>query len=337
MKVLFDHPYPFWLAHGGFRTQIEHTKRGLEQIGVEVEFARWWDPDQKGDLVHFFSVAQTEYLRLANRQNLPVVMTPLLSSPCNRSHWQLALQGALVRTVRAVPFFRASKEQLRLTAYDASRHLIVGLEAERKVLVRVFGIDAQQISIAPLGLSNTYLQAGIGKRKGDNLICTGTIHSVKRTVLLANLAREAQVPVLFVGKPYHPTDPYWLKFKGLIDNKWVRYHPHVETEAEMISLLQAARGFVLYSEYENWCLSASEAAACGLPLLLPDQNWSRERFGSEARYFSPGNARDHVSVIQQFYQECPGLSVPRKSLFSWQEVARVLKAAYDRVLSSPQL
>ena len=55
----------------------------------------------------------------------------------------------------------------------------------------------------------------------------------------------------------------------------------------MVALLQASRGFVLMSQFENWCLSAHEAVACGLPVLVPDQNWSRERFGNAARYFQP--------------------------------------------------
>ena len=33
MKVLFDHPNPFMLAHGGFQNQIEQTKKAPERIG----------------------------------------------------------------------------------------------------------------------------------------------------------------------------------------------------------------------------------------------------------------------------------------------------------------
>ena len=46
MKVLFDHPNPFLLAHGGFQTQIVQTKVALERIGVEVDWLRWWDDEQ---------------------------------------------------------------------------------------------------------------------------------------------------------------------------------------------------------------------------------------------------------------------------------------------------
>jgi glycosyltransferase involved in cell wall biosynthesis len=334
MKVLFDHPSPFFLAHGGFETQILQTKAGLESLGVEVECARWWDRGQKADLIHYFSAARPEYLRLAQAQKLPVVMTQLFTETCNRPGWKLILQGAAVQSILAVPFFRATKDQLNWSAYQAASHLVVGLEAEKEVLFKVFRAPPSRVSVVPLGLSKTYLGASPGNRDGDYLITTGTVTPRKGSVPLAMLAHAAEVPVLFVGKPYHPSDPYWTQFEKLIDNKWVRYHAHLESELEMISLLRGARGFVLNSQFENWSLSASEAVACGLPLLLPNQKWSRERFGSEARYFErPGRGRN-AGILRQFYDNCPRLEAPKIKLFSWAEVAERLKEIYSNVLST---
>jgi glycosyltransferase involved in cell wall biosynthesis len=115
----------------------------------------------------------------------------------------------------------------------------------------------------------------------------------------------------------------------------VRHQPHVNSEREMVSLLQAARGFVLMSWYENWCLSAHEAAACGLPLLLTDQNWSRERFGNGANYFANiGTGGANVQALKKFYDEAPDLAAPAIKLHSWQDVARALKKTYAEVLAT---
>ena len=103
----------------------------------------------------------------------------------------------------------------------------------------------------------------------------------------------------------------------------------------MISLLQSARGFVLMSKFENWCLSAHEAAACGLPLLLQDQNWSRERFGNQSHYFdSIGFTPRNVKILKQFYEAAPGLPAPQGKLFSWDDAARQLKTIYERALNT---
>jgi glycosyltransferase involved in cell wall biosynthesis len=103
----------------------------------------------------------------------------------------------------------------------------------------------------------------------------------------------------------------------------------------MIKLLQAARGFVFMSGFENWCLSASEAAACGLPLLLQDQKWSRERFGNQVRYFdSIGVTARNVEILKRFYAEAPNLKPPAIKLYSWDDTARGWKELYERLLST---
>lgn len=333
MKVLFDHLFPFLLAHGGLQVQIEQTKAALERIGVEVEFLRWWDARQTGDLVHYFGCARTDYLLQARARKLPVVMTALFSETCNRPDWRLSAQGLVVRTVLALPLGAALKRQLSWTAYHTCDRLIVGLEAEKAVLVRAFGVSPAAVSVVPLGVSDLFLEAGSGQRTGDHLICPGTIAPVKGQVELAELARRADVPVLFVGRPFYPDDAYWLKFQSLVDDRWVRHHPHVESPQEMIALLQAARGFVLYSRYENWSLAASEAAACGLPLLLPDQKWARERFGSQASYFRKELGSENAQVLRRFHQQSPLLPAPRASLRSWEEVGKVLTQVYESALS----
>ncbi|HNR71355.1 MAG TPA: hypothetical protein PKJ00_08245, partial [Verrucomicrobiota bacterium] len=112
-----------------------------------------------------------------------------------------------------------------------------------------------------------------------------------------------------------------------------RYRPHVGSEPELIRLLQQARGFVLMSRFENWSLAAHEAAACGLPLLLADLPWSRERFGGQVTYFPKGRA-SAASALRHFYERCPALSAPQVPLHSWREVAEMLRDIYAQVLDS---
>jgi glycosyltransferase involved in cell wall biosynthesis len=335
MKILFDHPLPFALAHGGAQIQIEQTKIALEKIGVEAEFLRWWDGAQSGDLIHFFSVPSSEFLQHAQAVNMPVVITQLFTETCNRSDARLARQGFLVKTILALPFGNGIKHQLAWSIYPRCDQNIVGLEAERRVLQTVYGVAPEKISIVPLGLSENYLRAGHGSRNEKHLICTGTITQRKNSVELAELARAADVPILFVGKPYSPDDPYWLRFKNLIDGRRVIHHPFVDGEADMISLLQSARGFVLMSKFENWCLSAHEAAACGLPLLVQNQKWSQERFGNQARYFDKiGFSKCNAEILRKFWEDAPALPAPAVKLSSWDDAARQLKAVYESVLKT---
>jgi glycosyltransferase involved in cell wall biosynthesis len=331
VRVLLYCDVPFSLAHGGAQVQIQQTKAGLEALGVRVEYLRWWDDRQHGDLIHAFGVTGSDLIRLAAAADIPVVLTSLLTAACNYSGARLLANRLSTRMLRPLLDRVGIGRQLQWSAFHECAQNVVGLRAEQQVLEGVHGVPTDRIAIVPLGLSTPYLNASAGSRSQQYLICTGTITPRKRTVELAQLARQARVPVLFVGKPYSEKDPYWLRFRSLIDGEHVQHHPHVESEQQMIGLLQEARGFVLLSRYENWCLSAHEAIACGLPVLVPDQNWSRERFGMRVRYWPHGGTAT-ADALREFYEACPELAAPRVRLYGWQEVAGELKRVYRRAL-----
>ena len=331
MRVLLYCDVPFLLAHGGAQVQIQQTKAGLEALGIHVEYLRWWDDRQRCDLIHAFGTTASGLISVAHTAGIPVVLTSLLTAACNYSGSRLLAQRFSTQTLRALLGPVGIGQQLPWAAFHECAQNVVGLRAEQRVLEIVHRVPAAQIAVVPLGLSTAYLRAGAGSRSRPHLICTGTITPRKRTVELAELARQAQVPVLFVGKPYAEQDPYWRRFRALIDEQYVHHHPHVESEQEMRGLLQEARGFVLMSRYENWCLSAHEAIACGLPILVPDQNWSRERFGETARYW-PWRDAAAAAVLRDFYDDCPNLAAPPVRLYSWEDVARELQPVYQRVL-----
>jgi len=334
MKIIFESPTPVMLAHGGAHIQIEQTRAGLEAIGVEVEYLRWWDKDQTGDLIHYFGTPSNSFLELARAAGKPVVMTNLFTESCNRSASRLAFQGMMIKTAIHFPIIRQVKGQLNWQVYAHATHNVAGLKCERTVLEKAFHVPSDRISLVPLGLSANFLKAGPGRREADHLICTGTITQRKNSVELAQLALAAGTPVLFLGKPYHSGDPYWRRFQALLDNRIVKYAPHVESEREMAAQLQSARGFVLMSMFENWCLSAHEAIACGLPLLVQDQNWSRECFGDQVRYFGNiGFNPENVAALKKFYDDAPRLKPPGIRLYDWTEVAAALKKVYEKVLA----
>src|SRR5271154_6950370 len=99
MKILFDHPFPFALAHGGFQVQIEETMAALVRRSIAVEHVRWWDERQTGDIIHHFSAPSPVSLEMARGKKIPVVITHLFTAACNRSPLQLEIRGVLTRSL----------------------------------------------------------------------------------------------------------------------------------------------------------------------------------------------------------------------------------------------
>ena len=330
MKVLINCDSPFVLAHGGMQVQIEQSLAALTGIGVRAETLRWWDDRQRGEVLHQFGLAAEGSIHLAHRQGMKVVMTLLLSQTCNRSRFQLWLRKLMIGGLRRLPNSLGAGRNSVWTSCAAGDHIIVGLEAERRIVIENYRVPPAKVSTVPLGLPAGFLKAQPATRAGGYLISVGTIAPVKRSLELARLARKTEVPVLFVGKPFEPDNAYWREFSALVDGCWVRHQPHVSSEPELIALYRAARGFVLMSRYENWSFVAHEAAACGLPLLLLDLPWSRERFGDQANYFpKPWNENSGAAALKTFHEKAATLPAPRIKLHSWLEVAQRLKQIYE--------
>jgi len=81
MKVLFCHPLPFSLAHGGAQTVTQSLMRVLPELGVEVEPLKWWDEQQRGDIIHYITRPPIADVRMAHKKGLKVVVTEFLDAP----------------------------------------------------------------------------------------------------------------------------------------------------------------------------------------------------------------------------------------------------------------
>ncbi|MDB6016922.1 MAG: D-inositol-3-phosphate glycosyltransferase [Pedosphaera sp.] len=334
MKVLFNHDDPFLLMHGGFQIQIEQTKTALEQAGVEVEYLRWWDDAQRGDILHFFGRPRQSHVEFAHKKGIKVVMTQLLTGLGSRGAGQRRLQkiviGASEKLLPAMftaPFswdaYRSVDAAILLTPWEA------------QLMREMFSVPREKIHVIPNGVETVFLNSQPLLR-GPWLVCTATITERKRVVELAEAAVVAQTPLWIIGKPYSDSDPYGQRFLQIArqNPKLIRYDGPIYDRAKLAEAYRTARGFVLLSTMESLSLSALEAAACELPLLLSDLPWARTVFQQNASYcpVTPSAGRT-ADDLQKFHAAAPSLSIPPKPM-TWLEVATQLKSLYAGLLKT---
>jgi hypothetical protein len=73
MKILLDHQTPFSLAKGGVTNIVHRTKAVLLSSGLDVDFLRWWDPKQQGDVYSHFGRGPMNLVTFAKCAGLVVV------------------------------------------------------------------------------------------------------------------------------------------------------------------------------------------------------------------------------------------------------------------------
>jgi len=332
VKILIDHQLPFALAHGGLQIQIERTKTALEAAGLEVEYLRWWDAGQKGDIIHFFGRANPSHIDFARAKGMRYVMSDLLTGQGSRSRTKLRIQSAIERSLRAVvpPTFLAN---FRWDAYSKADAVVVLTSWEAEIVRILFPTASGHLHVVPNGVEPEFFRSPDDPaQRGDELVCTATITERKRVLELAEAAVAARVPVRILGAPYGGKDPYYVRFLRLATEhpEFIRYAGPLNSREELSRLYKSARGFVLLSTMESLSLSALEAAASGCPLLLSDLPWARCTFGKNATYCPIRGARPTADLLREFYDLAPTLPVPPEPC-RWSEVASQLLSIYRSI------
>jgi glycosyltransferase involved in cell wall biosynthesis len=327
MRILFDYHFPFAFAHGGAATQILATKAALDRLGLEVEFLRWWDGSQRGDVVHFFGRPADGYVDFAHRQGMKVVVSDLLGSLGARGAGARVAQRAVMAAARAA-LPSGMLDRFGWKAYRQADACTALTTWEARLMSEMFGRPLPAIRVVPNGVDAMFFEPSPSER-GRFLVIAATIRPLKRVVETCRAAVAAGTPVCVLGKPYSESDPYFQSFRALVHEyaELLRYEGEIEDRRRLMEWYRQARGFVLLSEYESLSLAALEAAACGCPLLLSDLPWARAQFGDDATYAPVGGSSES---LRRFYEAAPTLKAPARPL-SWDQVAERLRDLYAEV------
>jgi glycosyltransferase involved in cell wall biosynthesis len=335
MKILFDHQMPFSLAHGGFQTQIEQTRKGLEENGVPVDYVRWWDGSQSGDILHYFGRPAPEYIDFAHQKGMRLVMAELLTGTASRSPFDLQLQRLFIHGAKRI----VPKGFLRKLAWESYRmaDAVIALNSfEGKLMSELFQADPAKVHCVYNGVENEFLES-VATKRGKWLVCTATITERKRIVELAEAAIAATTPLWIMGKPYSNADPYMVKFRECCRAapELIRYEGPVSDRRQLAAIYREARGFVLLSDRESLSLSALEASACGCPLLLSNLPWAHSVFGDKVRFAEyNGKPSEIQASLRRFYDDAPNLKAPLRPA-SWKEIGSKFISIYEALLKTP--
>ncbi len=334
MKVLIDHSDPFLLAHGGFQIQIEQTRLALLECGLDVEFLRWWDPQQTGDIIHFFGRPFPTYIDLAHQKGLKVVFSALHGATGSRKRWQLQAQKTANRLAESlIP--NQLLQRLAWKSYRTADACVVLTSLESQLVQELFLAPPEKIHIVPNGVELVFTRPAANAQRDKWLVTTATIDPRKRVVETAEAAIEAQIPYWVIGKPFADSEPYYRRWIELCHAypQWLRYEGAIKDRSKLANAYQQARGFALLSDAETLSISALEAAACGCPLLLSDLPWARSAFGEAATYCPLANARSTARCLRAFYDQAPTLPIPPRPK-DWRAVAQQLKGIYESVCNN---
>lgn len=162
MKALFYCLTPLSLAQGGLQSQIAGTKEALRALGVEVEYLRWYDGNQKGDLLHFFGRMPVEMFRQAREKRMKIVIADDLTEQASLSAAELRFQQMAIRFLeKAAPSLSAGI--YNWPVYRNADACVVLASREAQLLSELFRVPKEKVHVIPNGAEGSISWMDTGK------------------------------------------------------------------------------------------------------------------------------------------------------------------------------
>lgn len=336
MKVLLFDTCNAYLTPGGKTTHAVKLQQEISKLGVDIEFARWWDQSQEDfDIIHFLS-APLYMARYAKSRNKKTFFSMIFDFESNKTAVEQRVKMLKNKIIDVMPGTLSGNAYWKALPYMDKIQFMH--EQDREAALRYFpkSLKKEKTLIIPhaydpldMNISD-HLNISDMKFPNKYLVSCANISERKQSVLLAQYAKKAQVPIVFMGSS-NDSDSYCQRFKREIDNKYVFYPGYVSREWKDCIEKNAA-GYVLLSKGESGCIAVYEAAAYQLPLLLSNLPWA---WGYESptdiSFCDFKNEDVAVEQLRNFYNKASRLNHTPFSIHTWSEVAQMYKNVYENL------
>ena len=314
MKVLF-YSYPSAFQNpGGGEIQLLKTKEYLEKSGIEVKlFDQWNEKFDDFDILHVFGSVKdcVGLMQTARNKGVKVALSSIFWSSFKRA----MNEGGGYR--KKVELFLRHLIKLIMPHLPTGRRKTMVLsdiifpngEAEKKQLVRLFGLEPGKIKPVPNGIDERFLEAKADKfveKYGfkDFVLAVGRVEPRKNQLNLIKALKDTQ-------KKLH--------------------------ENELLSSAYAACDvFVAPGWFETPGLAALEAAAAKASIAITKYGCTEEYFREEASYFDPSNIKQIRAAVlaagKRTDEEKNALKERIKEQYTWNNVAKETISGYEEVL-----
>lgn len=337
MKVLLYDSTNAFFTPGGKTTHALKLQKEISKLGVQIEFTRWWDQSQKdGDLIHFLQ-PDPVLARLARQRGMKTFCSLIFDYETNKSRQQqLFARGKIFLRELSSP-----KDSLYWTGLRYMDTVHFMHENDRKTALDYFPryLNKERTVIIPHAYDPEDMNISSEKDApqielpNKFLISIANISPRKQPLLLAKYAKEAQVPIVFLGG-HLDTDPYYIEFLKVVDNRYVFYPGYISKESKDY-LLKKASGYVLLSLGESGCIAVYEAAAYNIPILLSNLPWAWGYEEPNNIFFcNYHNKNIAVDQLRSFYNNSGKLEMPPFVIHTWADVAQRYVEQYGKLIKN---
>src|SRR5262245_44858522 len=310
MQILFNtYPWAFAIPGGG-EIQLLKYAEYLPSHGIEVIRYDLWNPAfEKPDAVHFFSCVggSIHFCNYVRSRGLPLVI--------NSSLWV---------TEDTISLYPIDDIRAQLALADV---IVPNSTIEADMLSRVLGLPREKFMPVMNGFDVHFAEQHdpqLFRRKfdieGPFVLNVANIEPRKNQLNLVRAMRQHPVALVIIG---HIRDADYARKVLNEGGRGLHYLGPLKHEDPLRSSAYAASSaFVLPSRFETPGLSALEAAAAGVPVVVTGEGSTREYFASFAHYVNHADPDDILRGIDAALSSGPDprLKSHVSENFTWPRV-----------------
>jgi glycosyltransferase involved in cell wall biosynthesis len=252
-----------------------------------------------------------------------------------------AIDPRLVKKVKRTLYFPLLMQQIVAPRLD---RIVTVSEASRSEIQRYFGIPEKQISVVHNGTDSELFRPAPEVAKDCDLIFVGRTEDRKKGIgtlleALALLPREVTLKIVDGRIPAHGLVPRLVRRFGLEGR--VRIQNRFLELPELVREYSTGRIAVVPSFFEGFGFPASEAMACGLPVVANAAGALPEVVGSggeTGRLVPPRDPAALAAACRELLADPVRLAVMGRAararvqqLFRWRDAAEQLAGVFEEV------
>jgi glycosyltransferase involved in cell wall biosynthesis len=253
-----------------------------------------------------------------------------------------AIDPSFVKRVRRTlyfPLFMQEQVAPRLA------RIVTVSEASRREIERCFGIPEKEVRVVYNGTDTELFRPTPGKRIETDLLFVGRTEDRKKGIgtllqALALLPEHVTLKIVDGRIPDHGIVPtlirkYGLETRVVLERRWFEL-------ADLIAEYSTARAAVVPSHFEGFGFPASEAMACGLPVIANAAGALPEVVGSDGHAGRLVAPRDPVALAAAIRdvladpERCAAMGRNARarveSVFRWSDAAAQLVDVFEEAI-----
>jgi len=251
------------------------------------------------DVVHDNQVLGYGILDVERRLGLPLITTVHHPITLDR-RIDLAVATGWRRRLAVRRWYGFLRMQSRVVRQ--ARSILTPSESSRRDLVADFGVDADRVSVIPLGVDDVFVPPTVPRVPGRLLAMASADAPMKGIATLleafAKLRTERDLELYLVTRP-QPGG----RTEQLVGSLGIQDHVHFVSgvsDAELVALMGSAEVACVPSLYEGFSLPTAELMACGTPLVVSRAGAIPEVVGADGRcadLVTPGDVGELTQAL----------------------------------------